>query len=99
MKEVSFGSDNLNKETPKFIKSLYRGLAASAALWMLAIEPRVIMPLAVAHNIDVWLSISSFAIYTFCQYFGYKCPDLPQGAKRYELPDEIKNIPPLEKNN
>ena len=92
MKQVTFTSENFNKETPKIIKNAYRALMFLTALWILAIEPRVNIPLMVAHNIDVWSSISTYAVYLFCQYFGYKCPDLPPGAPGADKLTENKPV-------
>jgi len=74
---ISFTSDNFNQQTPGFIKVIYRSLMFVTLMWAMAIEPRMTIPVNIAHDIDAWAIIANFGIYYFCQCFGFKQPEDP----------------------
>lgn len=74
MKSIGLSSDNYNKPTPNGVKLIYRTLGFLSIMWIGTIEPRVNIPLQLAHNIDISLIMGLAAIYQFCRYFGYAQP-------------------------
>lgn len=80
LQKIEWSSDNYNKETPAFIKIIYRALGALTALWIMAIEPRVHFSIEIKYAITSTAAIGSYAIYYFCQYFGFKEPEGPSSA-------------------
>lgn len=81
MEKINWDVDNYNKETPRFIKYIYRILGFLTAMWVLAIEPRCPgISIAVKHAILTISVVGTYGIYYFCQYFGFKQPDKVEGA-------------------
>lgn len=83
--KITFNSENWNKETPKFIKTIYRALGALTAFWLMAIEPRMPgLSLSVKYAVLTYSVGGNYAIYYFCQYFGYQQPEAPPGTQPFK---------------
>jgi hypothetical protein len=84
MKQVRFGIDQFNKETPAMAKRIYRAMLTFTAFWGLAVEPRLVTVLSehTRYIIDSGLSISAAGLYYLLNFFGVT--DIPKPSDIHE---------------
>lgn len=93
MADLTFGLDQMGKETPKSIKLIYRLTMFFSAMWAFFTMSKfcTISDHANAQVLAL-LGLINFGIYNFCQCFGFKCPEQIRQFQSNGLP--VYNNPP-----
>ena len=73
MKQITFGLPQLKTEVPAIIKLVYRSLGFASAMAAFIFTQVQISASLQAHILTA-LVIGNYALYSFCQFFGYAPP-------------------------
>lgn len=82
MKPIQFGTKAaLKASTPKSIKAIYRLVMLLSSIWGFASITGQVTGISehTMATINAWLPIANYAIYQFCQMFGYAEDETPNG--------------------
>ena len=77
MKQLTFSANNLGKQTPKQVQTLYRIAMVLSAIWVTVIQPNFEFSDHVIAEVNKWIVVFNGAFYHVCQYFGWST-DTPE---------------------
>jgi len=71
MKQLTFSANNLNKQTPKQVQTLYRVAMLLSVIWVSVIQPNFEFSDHVIAEVNKWIVVFNGLFYHICQYFGW----------------------------
>ncbi len=71
MKQLTFSANNLNKQTPKQIQTIYRVAMLLSVIWVSVIQPNFEFSDHVIAEVNKWIVVFNGLFYHICQFFGW----------------------------